>query len=51
MERCLINPMIFLALMVFSLICFLKDKLESSERPKCFFILYKRREKEKRDGK
>ena len=37
MERCLINPRFFLALMIFSLIRFLKDKLESSERPKCFW--------------
>ena len=35
MERCLIIPIFFLALMIFSLRCFLKDKLESSMRPKC----------------
>ena len=35
MERCLIIPRFFLALMIFSLRCFLKDKLESSKRPKC----------------
>ena len=41
MERCLIIPRFFLALMIFSVRCFLKDKLESSMRPKCFcsFIL------------
>ena len=31
METCLIIPRFFLALMIFSLRCFLKDKLESSE--------------------
>ena len=41
MERCLIIQRFFLAFMVFSLRCFLKDKHESSTRPKCFcsFIL------------
>ena len=37
MERCLIIPIFFSALMIFSLRCFLKDKLESSMRPKCFW--------------
>ena len=31
MERCLIIPRFFLALMIFSLICFLKERAESSE--------------------
>ena len=34
--RCLIIPRFFLALMIFSVRCFLKDKLESIMRPKCF---------------
>ena len=38
MERCLSMPIFFLALMIFSLRCFLKDKLESSMRPKCFWL-------------
>ena len=36
MEMCLIIPRFFLALMIFSLICFLKYKLESSMRAKWF---------------
>ena len=36
MERCLIIPRFFFALLKKSLRCFLKDKLESSTRPKCF---------------
>ena len=39
MERCLIIPRFFLALMAFSLRCFLKDKLESRIRPKYFWSL------------
>ena len=41
MERCLIIPRFFLALMIFSLICFLKERAESSVRPRCLcsFIL------------
>ena len=35
-ERCLIIPIFFLALIIFSSICFLKDKTESRIRPKCF---------------
>ena len=35
MESSLVIPIFFLAFMIFSLRCFLKDKLESSMRPKC----------------
>ena len=35
-QRCLIIPRILLAIIIFSLRCFLKDKIESSVRPKCF---------------
>ena len=36
MERCLIIPRFIFALMIFSLICFLNDRFESSMRPSCF---------------
>ena len=36
LERCLIIPIYFLAVLNFSLRCFAKDKFDSSMRPKCF---------------
>ena len=43
MERCLIIPRFFLALMIFSLICFLKERAESSVRPRCYNAILTRK--------